>query len=82
MDQHRECYGKMFPDVLRLPSDQPVSGKVFTVLLERAGGLMRSSRSMTADQDQWNKCIQCPEFNHCYKYSMAKLTLASAINSE
>lgn len=82
MDQHRECYGTMFPDVLHLPLDQPASGKVFSVLLERAGGLMRSARSMTTDREQWNECVECPEFDHCYKYCMAKLTLASAINSK
>ena len=72
------CYGEMFPDVLHLP-DGRAEGKVFSVVLERAGGLWRSSRSIVADTDQWNKCRGCPEFDHCYKFCMAKLVLASGI---
>lgn len=79
---HRDCYGKMFPDVLHLHSDTPVPGKVFSVLLERAGGLIRCNRSITANQEEWDECLQCPEFDHCYKFCMAKLTLASAIITE
>ncbi|MBB02949.1 MAG: hypothetical protein CMJ47_09905 [Planctomyces sp.] len=82
MDRHRECYGGMFPDVLDLPSDQPVSGKVFTVLLDRAGGMMRSERHIEADQSEWDACRRCPEFNDCYQFSMAQLTLASAVATQ
>lgn len=82
MDHHRDCYGRMFPDVLHLHSDAPVSGKVFLVLLERAGGLLRSNRAIVADRDEWDECLQCPDFDHCYKFCMAKLTLASAIITE
>ncbi len=82
MEHLQECYGKMFPDVLHLPSDKPVSGKVFTVLLERAGGLIRSNRSISAEMNAWGECLECPEFDHCYKFCMAKLNLASAINSQ
>lgn len=72
----------MFPDVLHLPSDRPVSGKVFTVLLERAGGLLRSNRTITADRYEWDECVQCPDFDGCYRFCMAKLTLASAVTTK
>ena len=72
----------MFPDVLHLPSDQPVSGKVFTVLVERAGGLLRSNRSITADHGEWNECLKCPEFDDCYKFCQAKLALSTAVATQ
>ena len=76
-----ECYGTLFPSVLDLPEERPASGKVFTIVLERAGGMWRSSRSVTADMEQWDECQQCPEFEGCFKFSMAKLALESAIRN-
>lgn len=76
--EHPECYGAMFPDVLHLPEDRPASGTVFTVLLQRAGGMFRSHRSVTADMVRWKECESCPMFDSCYKLSMAKLALESA----
>ena len=73
------CYGTMFPDMLHLPEDRPASGKVFTVLLERAGGMIRSNRSVTADVAKWKECEGCLEFEGCYRFSMAKLALESAV---
>jgi radical SAM protein with 4Fe4S-binding SPASM domain len=75
-----ECFGTMFPCVLHLPDDRPACGKVFTVLLERAGGMMRSQRTVTADKDAWRECSACEEFENCYRFCMAKLTLESAIH--
>ncbi len=78
---HPACYGTLFPDVLRLPEDRKASGKVFTVLLERAGGMFRSACSVTADLGQWDQCQQCPDFGGCYELSMARLALESAIQA-
>ena len=67
--------------MLRLSEDRPTSGTVFTVVLERAGGMWRSGRSVTADMDRWDECQECPDFDGCYKFSMAKLALESAIQN-
>ena len=74
-DAHQpECYGTLFPGVLYLPEDRLPLGTVFTVVLERAGGMWRYSRSVTADMERWDECHQvCPDFEGCYKFSMAKL---------
>jgi hypothetical protein len=79
---HRECFGTMFPDVLHVENDRPQRGKVFSILLERAGGMLRSNREVTADIGQWDDCRQCPEWDDCYQFCMAKLLLASAIVTE
>ncbi len=76
-----ECYGTLFPSLLDLPEDRPASGTVFTVLLRRAGGMYRCSRSVTADLEQWEVCQQCPYIEGCYKFSTARLALESAIQN-
>ena len=76
---HPKCFGTMFPDVLHVESDRPQKGKVFSLLLERAGGMYRRNREVTGDIEQWDECRKCPEFDACYQFSTAKLMLASAI---
>lgn len=79
--KHKECFGKMFPDDLHLKHNTPNEGKVFTVQLNRLGGLMpvTSDRSIKIDIDQWDDCQQCPEFESCYKLCLARVTLESTI---
>ena len=78
---HKECFGKMFPDDLHLKHNTPNEGKVFTVQLDTTGGIIAKSidRSVTVDVDQWDDCQQCPEFESCYKLCIARVTLESAI---
>ena len=74
MNEHPECFGTMFPGVLHIPNDQDVKGKVFSVLLERAGGLWRCNREVTADIQAWDACrAACdPKFAEyaIYEHSM------------
>jgi hypothetical protein len=77
--EHPECYGTMFPSVLHIPEDRPAAGTMFTVVLERAGGMWRSNRTVTANTEQWDECQKGGDFDGCYKLSMAKLALESAI---
>lgn len=76
---HPDCYGSMFPSLLALREDLTNSGTVFSVVLGRAGGMWRSNRSATTDVKRWDECRQCDDFEDCYKLSMAKLALESAI---
>ena len=41
--------------------------------------MWRSNRSVTADMGRWDECLECEEFEDCYKLSMAKLALESAV---
>lgn len=81
-ETRKQCYGAMFPDVLHPDQDTPVSGKVFSFELRRAGGLFRSGRSYSTRIDEWDDCVRCPEFEHCYRLSMAKITLQTAIEDQ
>ncbi len=79
--EHPKCYGSMFPSVLALREDGTNSGTVFSVVLERAGGMWRSNRSVSADLKRWGECLQCDDFEDCYKLSMATLALESAVQN-
>jgi hypothetical protein len=79
IEQHKHCYGTMFHDSLHFSVNGKMEGKVFSFELDSAG-LARSTRSVKADMVQWDDCLSCPEFEHCYKLCMAKLTLETAIS--
>jgi len=81
---HKECYGTMFPDALHFLENEPNVGKVFTFELDstRPFGAVRSDRKFSADIEEWDDCLKCPEFEHCYKFCMAKMSLESVIVSE
>lgn len=81
IEPHNDCYGAMFPDILHLEQDRPVSGRVFSYELARAGSLFRSDRRVSVNQEQWDDCLRCPEFEHCYQLSMGRLTLQTAIQN-
>jgi hypothetical protein len=78
MPDHKTCYGQMFPNVLP-PVDTGVhSGKVFSFQIENIG-LARGRRSVSVNEQTWDDCLRCPEFDHCYKLSMGILALQTAI---
>lgn len=78
MDEHKSCYGTMFHDTLHSNANEEMKGKVFSFELDTMG-LARSDRSVKADMAEWDDCLACIEFEHCYKLCLAKLTLAAAI---
>ena len=75
---HKSCYGTMFHETLHFEENLPMRGKVFSFELDRTG-LARSSRRIGADMDQWDDCLDCEEFDHCYRFCIAKLLLQTAI---
>lgn len=76
--EHKSCYGTMFHETLHFEDDKEMKGKVFSFKLDRVG-LARSGRSINADISEWDDCLACPEFDHCYKLCMAKMALEAAI---
>ena len=79
--KHKACYGTMFHDTLHFQTNKAMKGKVFGFELD-AIGLGRSDRLVAADISEWDDCLDCPEFEHCYKFCMAKLALGAAIAGE
>jgi hypothetical protein len=81
MKQHKQCYGTMFHDSLHFSPNDTMQGKVFTFEVDSAG-LARSERRIQTNIGEWDDCIACPEFEHCYRLCMAKLSLESAISDK
>jgi hypothetical protein len=79
MTEHKHCYGTMFHDSLHFSANKRMQGKVFSFELDSAG-LGRSDRSVQASIAEWDDCLACPEFDHCYKLCAAKLALETAIS--
>jgi deferrochelatase/peroxidase EfeB len=69
----------MFPSILPLEADKTVSGKVFSFEIVRAGGTFVSYRRVATNMQEWNDCLECPEFEHCYQLCMGRLALEAAI---
>lgn len=77
---HKSCYGTMFPSILPPEADRLVSGKVFSYELRRAGGTFVSHRRVAANMAEWDDCLKCTEFDHCYKLCMGRFALEAAIS--
>jgi hypothetical protein len=77
--QHKACYGSMFHDTLHFEINDEMKGKLFSFELDSLG-LVRSDRLVKADLSEWDDCLECREFDHCYKLCIAKLTLGAAIS--
>ena len=79
-NNHKKCYGAMFPSILPGEADRIASGKVFSFEIARAGGMLVAHRKVAADMREWNDCLECPEFDHCYKFCTGRLALEAAIS--
>lgn len=78
---HKSCYGTMFHETLHFQENMAMRGKVFSFELNRIG-LGRSSRMIDADIAEWDDCLDCEEYEHCYKFCVGKLLLQTAIEHE
>ena len=81
-DPHKDCYGTMFPDALHFQSDKPMLGKAFSFELDTASGVSRSDRTIEVNMAEWDDCVKCSEFDHCYQLCMGQLALEAVIASE
>jgi len=74
--EHNPCYGSMFPG-----SESPTTGKVLKLQPVSPVGPMPQRRAVKTDLAQWDRCRACPEFDDCYRLSMARLLLEDAAGS-
>jgi hypothetical protein len=76
--QTRECIGEIFPDLGKARLNILSGGKVFSALI-KSHGLGIQSEELSVDEAQWKSCMECPQFDACYKLSMAKLAFQTAV---
>ena len=78
-NEHKHCYGTMFPSTLYADADQRIAGKAFWFELRRIEGMFAWDRRVGVDIPQWNECVACPEFEHCYKLCIGRIAMEAAI---
>lgn len=78
MENHRECYGNLFPDFEHLNYNRPTEGQAFRVFVEQIGA-GRQRREQHVKPEAWDKCVACTDHHPCYELSMAKLALHRAL---
>ena len=74
---HEPCYGGLFPATLSGEG----KGKVFSLQFVTPAGMLPRGTRPVLDTDAWDACTRCPDFENCYKLSMARLALAEATGS-
>jgi hypothetical protein len=76
----KECYGTIFPDLLKLTANRPAEGKVFRAEI-KSFGLGVQERKVSADSQQWEACKSCPDYRTCYDFGLGQLILESTLLS-
>jgi hypothetical protein len=76
--EHRPCYGRLFPNPPQVTNDPESRGKVFSLVTVSPPGMIRTRPVVQLDMNAWDDCLRCPEFDDCYRLSMARLALDTA----
>lgn len=78
MKREQECYGKMFPSVVEMAHDRAIVGKIFGYQLNYAGQVAQT-RDAIVDRVAWEKCLECPELDGCFRLSEGTMLLELAV---
>jgi hypothetical protein len=76
----KDCYGTIYPDVTRVPYNEDLVGKVFTVRVN-SPGFVHQAPQLKTDVEAWEACRECEEYRSCYDFSNAKLAMRQALRS-
>jgi hypothetical protein len=72
------CFGTIFPDIPIREYNKQCKGKVFMVKVEQHGlGVAR--RYIEVDQKEWDVCRNCPSYDSCFDFCMAKMNLVHTL---
>ncbi len=80
MKNKSECYSKMFPPVISLTQNEPVAGKVFGYQVDRPG-MAVTRRVVTTNREAWQDCLECPDFDGCYRLSTGTVLMEIAVKA-
>lgn len=72
---HKACYGTMLPARVEGRAGETYHGKAMSLTVVAPGGLGPAPRRVEVDTAEWDDCLQCHEFDHCYKLCTARLAL-------
>ena len=80
MNRTQECYGKMFPSVVEMAHNRLVAGKVFGYQVDYPGQVAHK-RDATVDREAWQRCLECPELDGCYRLSTGTMLMELAVKT-
>ena len=81
METKSECYGKNVPSGDQLDSqNEPVAGKVFGYQVDRPG-MAATRRVVTTNREGWQDCLECPDFDGCYRLSTGTVLMEIAVKA-
>jgi hypothetical protein len=78
MEPITECYGSMFPPVAKAPHNIDIAGKVLSYRIQHPG-LMPTGHTLRIDRESWGHCLECKEFEGCYRLSIGRLLVDSLL---
>jgi len=68
----------MLPDRVEGRAGETYRGKGMLLTVVASAGLGPATRRVDVDPGEWDDCLRCPEFDHCYKLCTACLALLAA----
>jgi hypothetical protein len=80
MKTKADCYGNMFPDVIHKVHNEAVTAKVFGYRVDQPG-MVATNRVVTVNHEEWQHCLECAEFDACYRLSIATMLMERAVKS-
>jgi hypothetical protein len=80
MKTKADCYGKMFPEVIHMVDNEAITGKVFGYRVDHPG-IGVTNRAATVNREEWQHCLECPEFDGCCRLSMGTMLMERAVKS-
>jgi len=81
-NEHKSCYGAMFPAVSRFSDEKGMSAKVLSLGVRTPVGVVPRRRKVTVNLEEWNDCLECLEFERCYKLCMGSVILEAVIAND
>jgi hypothetical protein len=78
MNTKPECYGSMFPPLISLAHNESVAGKVFGYHIDQPG-IAVTRRVVTTNREAWGHCLDCAEFDGCYRLSVGTALMQIAV---
>jgi hypothetical protein len=76
----KTCFGTIYPDMENFQFGKPMIGKVFQIIVNTVGPGQRD-RELNIDQNAWEECRQCADFQNCLDFSNAKLQMKLVLTS-
>jgi len=76
----KTCFGAIYPDMEQIQFGKPMIGKVFQITVTTMGPGHRD-RKLDIDQEAWEDCRQCGDFQNCFDFSNAKLQMQCVLRS-